>query len=189
MEKNLLILGGGRCVFDDYFKAKEFFKTYEIMAINDMIGQFRLEKIHHGFCLHKRLLQANKVLREEKGMGGDYTSHGITACPGVDRVWSKAYRTGESGTSSILVALHLGYTKIIVCGVPLDNSGHYWDPDVKFEPTKPQWSVFNAKGQMGLANEVIKRNPLAKDRVRSMSGRTADAFGKPDQEWADGNNK
>ncbi len=81
--------------------------------------------------------------------------------------WTKH---GTSGLGAILTALALGYEEIVLCGMPLDESGHNGEPP---------WR------KCGFLNEVPDADPhwrLAIDlafggKVKSMSGRTKEWLG------------
>ena len=186
---NLLLLGGGKNVWNEYIEAKEFFDktgynngTYQIMCVNDIAGQFKAEPIHHAVSLHKRILPAVRLLRREKSMLEDIVTHSHKAGPQIDIVWDMPNVGGTSGLFAVQVALALGYKKIIVCGVPMDNSGHYYDPDgVNINHA----TQFDVKSNIMPWRQIASR-PMPKVRVRSMSGRTAEVFGKPTEEWAKG---
>lgn len=78
---------------------------------------------------------------------------------------------GASGLYAAKVALvDLGADKVILCGVPMDDSPHFND-DAPWQDADAHWPAF----------EELDAN--IKARIRSMSGRTADYLGKPDQEW------
>jgi len=186
---NLILLGGGMCVWEDYAEARKLFaptgyndSQYEIMCVNDIAGQFTEEKIHHAVSLHKRILPAVRLLRVEKSMLEKFTTHSNLAGDEVDVVWNLHNAGGTSGLYAVKIALLLGYKKIIVCGVPMDNGGHYYDPKdssilnhtVRFASNKSSITPWR---------DLAKRE-IPQQRVRSMSGNTASILGKPTQEWA-----
>lgn len=79
---------------------------------------------------------------------------------------------GSSGHFALKVALQdLGFDKAVLCGIPMNAEGrHFFNP-------RP-WKVAHAYQQAW-----VDTLPLIKDRVRSMSGWTAELLGKPDAEW------
>ena len=74
-----------------------------------------------------------------------------------------------------MIGLALGYNKIILAGVPLDGSGHFFDPPDK--ETK-QFSGQNIDLEWKWANDKY-----IKGRVKSLSGRTKEWFGEPTEDW------
>lgn len=98
---------------------------------------------------------------------------------GVDCVWNMQSAGGTSGLFAVKIALALGSSKIIICGIPMDGSGHYFDPP---DAKKNNTDDFSNKAGFAPWHDVA-RIQIASDRVRSMSGRTAQLFGKPTKEW------
>lgn len=55
--------------------------------------------------------------------------HSTAAAPGVTRVWPEPDGGGgSSGLFGVRVALGLGYARVILAGMPLDDSGRFYDP-------------------------------------------------------------
>ena len=81
---------------------------------------------------------------------------------------------GTSGLGAVMAGIFMGYQKIILCGIPLDDSGHYFDPPwvtSKFTTEVPQ-----AAGELKWWNQLPE---VHRKRIRSMSGRTREMFGAP----------
>lgn len=177
---NLLILGGGKSVWDDYFAARELFDSYYVMCVNDIAGQFKVEEVHHAVSLHSPILPAVRALYRQKSMLNDFTTHSDHAAPGVDCVWNMQNSGGTSGLFAVKIAMAMGSRHIVICGIPMDNSGHYFDPpDAHLNKT----DNFNVSSWLA-PWEDVGRSIVARERVRSMSGNTAQLLGKPTKEWA-----
>jgi hypothetical protein len=89
--------------------------------------------------------------------------------------WHGLTLTGSSGYFALLTALYMGYEKIVLAGMPLDRSPHWYD-DVSptwGDVTYIQWMDFKMK------------HPLA-DRVRSLSGYSSVILGTATKEWVNG---
>ena len=70
---------------------------------------------------------------------------------------------------AIYVGLAVGFERIILCGCPLDNTGHYYDPpgmETRFE----EWTLDYL--------HTVGREAF-RGRVLSMSGNTAKILGSP----------
>lgn len=82
---------------------------------------------------------------------------------------------GSSGLVAILVALCLGYDNITVAGIPLDNSGHFYDPPYGHQLSHGrEWSNFLNE----TTDRILERSlPLFKGKVRALSGRIKEAMG------------
>ncbi len=172
-----MVMGTGRCIWDDLtYKFTPVEDKAAIIAVNNMILHWK-GRVHHGVSLHP----------EEPILWRD-----LRRCYRCDRshVNTHSYRVEEkfreaceylwdiegsfAGTSTLLatlVGLALGYNKIILAGVPLDKSGHFYDPpDVQ--------TAFNASS---IKAEWIKAAQLwFRGRVRSCSGWTRELLGGPD---------
>lgn len=91
----------------------------------------------------------------------------------VDYRWPGMNGSGSSGLFAAKVALE-SFDKVVLCGVPMDvmrahyfNSAPWWEVDSFW----PAWQV---------------ALPYIKDRVRSMSGATAQLLGMPTKEFLAG---
>jgi hypothetical protein len=177
---NMIILGGGRTVWEDYFFARSIMSSAEIMCINDIGTQFKAEHIHHMVSLHVGFFPATKLLRREKGLLHKYVNHCTVKREGVDVVWRMQNAGGTSGLFATKIALAMGSKKIILCGIPMDNTGHYFDPP---EAEKNRTTKFSAQNSTLAPWRDMKKSKLVMDRVRSMGGHTAGIFGKPTKEW------
>jgi hypothetical protein len=178
---NIIILGGGKTVWEDYFKAKEIMPSYKVMCVNDIGTQFKAEQIHHLVSLHKGFFPAVKLLRKEKSMYEKYITHCNVAAQDVDYVWRMENVGGTSGLFAVKVAMALGAKRIIICGIPMDNSGHYFDPP---DAIKNHTTKFS-ENHCNLAPWIdLKKSKHAMQTVRSMGGHTASIVGTPTKEWA-----
>jgi len=88
------------------------------------------------------------------------------------RVW-----IGNTGYFAVLTAVEMGYSKIVLAGMPLDTERHWYQPE---GTPGPQW------------------NPLCQEQwtdyrttfngdcnIRSMGAKTAEIFGLATKEWAE----
>lgn len=154
----LVILGGGRCVWDDYALIHSI--PHDIMAIND-IGMHVPSPLTHWYSNDAAMLPRWAACRRYEGVGRLHTNNGAGVAVRHDiRLWSLT--GGNSGINAVHVGFGLGYDNITVCGIPLDGSGWYFSPpweishyDNDYELDAWRSSVVNFSG-----------------RVRSMSGRT-----------------
>jgi hypothetical protein len=74
----------------------------------------------------------------------------------------------------------MGSKHIILCGIPADNSGHYFDPPTPEDNRTTKFS----QNHSGFAEwRQMKKSALVMSRIRSMSGNTGNLFGKPTKEW------
>lgn len=87
--------------------------------------------------------------------------------------WSGA---GTSSLGATYTALALGYSEVILCGIPLDDSGHYFEtPETESSFAKQ----VPLKGNGDVKYWQKARDEVFMGKVKSMSGRTADLLGMP----------
>lgn len=165
----LLIMGGGSCVWDDYAKVRPW--KGEIMCVND-IGQFLHDQVAHWVTLHPEYLPGWRHYRTKHlfGRGDRPTCHSNRMAEGVDVSWAIDNSGGSSGLFGIYVGLLLGYTEIVIAGIPMDDSPHFFDPpwyrgDLNDRANQLAWMDAKARVFDG--------------KVKSLSGRTKAWLGAP----------
>ena len=102
-------------------------------------------------------------------------------CVGFDVRWVRNGRGGWNGTSANLavkIALALDYTRIVLAGCPMDNSGNWYK---KLIPENDIKTRKDHRHHIWKWMEISLR-PIGRF-LRSMSGNTADMLGKPTREW------
>lgn len=182
-DRDLLIVGTGRNVWEEVRGLPEM---RHVMCVNDM-GMYWPGYVRHWYSNDtEQLIHWSKGRR--RGHVQLYGSGwGLHSCfkrngPEYENVhyWPLPGH-GSSGLVSILVGLAMGYTNITVAGVPLDNSGHFYDPpdnsQLRYE-SRP-WTNFTHE----TTDRIIERClPLFKHKVFPLSGRLRAALG-PHHGW------
>ena len=105
--------------------------------------------------------------------------HSISA--GCEHIWPFGGH-GTSGLGACLVAIGLGYSRIVLCGMPLDDGPHNGEPHWR----RTAFASSEAAGSVGADRNVHwwKANQTAfEGKVKSMSGRTKKWLGDA-MEWA-----
>lgn len=176
-KKSLLIVCTGRHVWKDVQGID--YTGMDVMCVKDAVIHFP-DPVHHAFSQHADQLVHFVAIRNMRNPSTRRQGHEIMAHtsnderhPGVH-----AWNLPGHGTSSLgacYVGLALGYCRIVLCGCPLDDAGHYYDPE-------------------GVKTHFIKRIPdrnhgprfwehaaqqVFKGKVKSMSGRTRELLGAP----------
>jgi len=149
-------------------------RTHHVMTINDAAIHVMGHPIDHMVSLHKEFLGPFKKIKMAARNLGESTTHSDRAGTGIQCVWSFYNVGGTSALFGAKIGVAMGYTKIVLAGCPLDNSGHYWE-----DPTRVGTLGCEA---IGMVWQDAARMYL-KDKVKSMSGRTKDLLGEPDAEW------
>lgn len=167
-----ICVGGGNDPLIEYDAAvalcKASGKTYANFVCNDMLSCFP-HVVQHAVTLHPDKWQYWRTLRERSGL------------PAVIRKWShRPYLDftdhtkdwqGSSGLLCVKIARELGYTHIILVGIPMTIEGEHF-------ARGQRWNA--APGfRKGWARVQGALRPF----VRSMSGWTMEHFGLPDAEW------
>lgn len=183
-----VVLGGARCIWDDC--AKIDFAKVEVIAVNDMIMHHK-GRVHHGVSLHPEEAPLWRQLRWTNQCEESHVtthSHRLpenndnlppqefkTRC-GLDYLWViEGGRGGSSGLFAAMIGLALGYDKIVLAGIPLDGTGHFFDPPGK---------VVNQFLGGNIKEEWLNANAnYFKGRVKSLSGQTKDWLGYPPDKW------
>lgn len=166
---NLIILGGARCVWDDYLELKATGFDGSVMAVND-VGMYFDGPLNHWVSMHANYLTHWVALRKGHSMNEGLT-HTRESYPGIHVAWDIQNYGWTSGTFAAQVALCLGYDQIVLCGIPQDGTGRFMDP-----PWMPGGEHNDANSKKAFRN-IVENAPELKQRVRSMSGWTREVFG------------
>lgn len=157
-------------MWDDYAQVRPW--KGEIMAVNDS-GMHLHDRVRHWITLHPEYLPGWLAYRmgHNYGQGIRPTTHSNKSKPDVDKVWRVDNVGGTSGLFACFIGLMLGYTEIVLAGVPMDNSGHYFDP--------PWYRSDFEDGAIRSVWKQAQHNYFA-GRVRSLSGYTRTLLGPPE---------
>ena len=163
----LLILGGARCVWDDYAKVRPW--PHDLMVINDL-GSTLHDPFQHWVTLHGNYAADWKRYRLRHGGHKEYLFHSKSGAPHTDVVWNFAHSGSVSGLFACFIALLLGYDRIILAGCPQDGQGHYFDPP---------WEQHKDFSRASNEGPWTKALPILAGKVTSLSGRTREWLGSP----------
>lgn len=176
----LIVVGSGRGAWDDLGKAG----SGDVMCINDMIMHYPGD-VHHICSCDGPMLSKWWAARRppyKKMFPVNPRFHTVdNDQTGLDKnieLWPFS-GGGTSGLFACFVGLGLGYDEIVLCGVPIDNSGHYWeDPNGK---TNFQREIADKHGRIRGDGRRFWGNAAEKfdGRVKSMSGFTKELLGSP----------
>jgi len=87
--------------------------------------------------------------------------------------------TGNTGYFAVLTCIQMGYSKMVLAGMPLNMEPHWYEP--LDEPEGPNWNGWCYTQWMDFAMKV----PEAKN-VRSLSGYSAFILGEATKDWVFG---
>lgn len=170
----VVVLGTGRTVWDDSKRFNQ--RGYGVVTINNMTLHYR-EKIDHSCSMHPEEPELWRKLRITYDRDPVFLTHSHSNGHSKTNFNWHIERggSGTSGLFAVMLALALGYEKVVLCGIPLDDQGHFYDPPgfrdgvFKSDFIRREW------------REVSQL--YFKDRVRSLSGWTRDLLGEPDEQW------
>lgn len=162
---SLLIVGGGRCVWDDLARI-DYSIEWDVMCVNDIIMHYPGD-VHHAYSNDNRTLPKWVAARRPR-----YAIENKLPIQHSCNTLETGYKWpfpghGTSGLGAVYVGLAIGYTNIVLCGIPMDGTGHYFDP-----PTR---TTNYASGMRYWRNAV----PIFNGAVSSQSGLTRELLGQP----------
>ncbi len=178
-----IIAGTAASLFADLELALAVAPEAELVAVNR--AALDLPVIAHATSIHARMLEVVRLARSEFDCVADphcetYETHAYWPGAQVDRVWAgPGWNQGSSGLFAVRVALALGYERVILAGVPLDDSPRYHDT-----PLRPiDWPAGGASDRAA-AREKYRAawrelEPELRGRVSSASGWTRELLGAP----------
>ena len=179
--KRCLVIGSGACVWDDLDAIGVHGDTnngWDTMCVNDMMAYYP-GVVDHGFSYYykglpfwtngrRETINAHKVVEKWGRVG--YTHSRVNAQ--VNWPWPGH---GTSSLGAVYTALALGYDQVVLCGVPLDNGPHFFEPP---------WCTSNFENECGktVQGRLLYWHAslqMFQGRVKSMSGRTKELVGAP----------
>ena len=163
---DLLIVGSGRDVWNEmevYPTDGNYYRVPDVMCLNDMIMHFPGKVIHAYSNDHHMLPNwiAARRPRYKKDLYEDIYPH---SCYGAKYTWPWPGQ-GSSGLNAVFTGLAMGYDSITLVGIPLDDSGHYFDP--KWRTTNFTKEVPERDGQVKYWQHAI--DTIFNGKVRSLS--------------------
>lgn len=173
-----LVLGGAECLWQDVEAALEMGEFQGVVACNDA-GAAWPGDLDGWVSLHSGKLARWIRDREKNGhwpawkVAGhlNETQRSPAVALYVDHRFPGQRKSGSSGLFAAKFALiDLGFDRAVCCGMPLEAQKHFFGGG-------PWYSYGGHRGGWTQALPVIR------DRLRSMSGWTADLLGRPTPEW------
>jgi hypothetical protein len=174
------VLGGADCLRKDYDRICEMVSPDTIIATNNAGRDFPGE-LPHWVTLHTEKMPMWIQQRRESGLpeAGQFWTSNVKTIPHEHTGLYNHVESwdGSSGLLAVSVALHLGYDRIVLCGVPLDKrAAHYDDP-------APWMDAPRYRGAW------IKHMDKMLGKVKSFSGWTYLKLGAPSMDWLDGRDR
>ncbi len=173
--RTLLILGSGLNVWSEFDAIKRKEPNADVMCINfsfvglEWLMRTNQVQVQHWVSLHAEHFALRDIYFKDHGI----KTHGkVKFRDYVDYVWF-VNREGSGGLFALKIALLLGYSKIILVGMPMDNTRRFYDhPAAECQFQDPAlvlaWKDF--PGYIGEENAK---------KISGMSGMPREIFGGP----------
>lgn len=163
--KVIVLIGRAPCWDFDFSRFCQFNIPFDIGAIGlDCPYEGDIE---YFFTYHPNDIKQYNEKRKQKGLSLNYTivSHVFDKDNIVSQTEPWESPSGSSAMLGTLFSMRIGYEKIVLCGCPLEGNN---DKGFSYKPFR--------KGWMTRKDKVV-------NKVRSMSGWTAEFLGKPEKDW------
>ena len=135
-----IVAGTGRCVWQDSYGLD---MGLPVITVNDMV-MYWPGRVSHAYSHdEKQLVHWVEGRRRwlQTAYGRPQALHTCEPCR-VSGVTSWPFPTmGGSGVAACHLALALGFDEVIAVGLPMDNSGHFYDPPDSMHKDR-KWSNF-----------------------------------------------
>lgn len=170
--KTLIMIAGGRTVWSDFarFTGNNWHSQWDVMAVND-VGMFYERPLEHWFSCHGGQIPGWSDVREFHHPPARYRhtmkygNGGHASC-----IEWPVPSIATSTNAAVLVGLIMGYDLVVMCGAPLDDDGHFFDPP---------WirTNFSNEGRHDIWAEQNRK--IFEGKVKSMSGVSREILGAP----------
>ncbi len=182
--KKLAVCGDAACVWDDLealdcrvnHRRGCVGGPYDFMTINKLVETFP-GNIEHAYSNEFHLLEKFIAARRSeyrKEFDGPRNTHSCNR--GAKWHWPLGGHA-TSGLGATLVGVGLGYDRIVLCGVPLNDGPHNGEPHWR-KCTFTREAASSATGDVN-AHWKRARDLAFRGKVKSMSGRTKEWLGSP----------
>lgn len=166
--RNALILGGAKCVFEDFQKAMMMHDFGIIIGINNIIEE--IPEIEHAVTMHPVKMRIWLANRRKNGYPDPkrfWTAVDREVPVDIDVEFQRLKNTrGGSGLLAVYVARYLNAHVKVLCGIPMTPEGEHYH-------TNGNWK------ECHLYRKIWESNKTLKDDVRSFSGWTREQYGEP----------
>lgn len=169
-----MVIGGGKDMWSDLDKANTLCKSADRMCVNFSAAHVP-QRVDHLFSYHRNVIGHIKAIRMDEFPDDKSIVHCMSEGYRVDHIWGIQPRSSFSGLLAAQICLLLGYRRIILCGVPMDDSGYFYLNHTTASLGDEQRLV-----------EIKNAYNWGKGMIRSFSGRTKEILGEPDKEWLGG---
>lgn len=165
------------CRSDERPKGRVRKDGWDFLTVNKLVETFP-GSVEHCYSNQPHLLnQFVAARRQEYAQEFGPPRHTHSIMEGANHRWPWGGH-GTSGLGAVLVGLGLGYDRIVICGIPLDDGPHNGEPHWR----KTTFQSSEASGSKNGGKDRHWENAINKafgGKVKSMSGRTKEWLGAP----------
>ena len=183
----VLITGDGACLPDDVKEFESWDIPHDLYCANRSMLFFQRQVNHWAAVDYEEGMWFSENVTRQIEPDHKILRHTIGIFPrSFDIYWQqdiefeneiqKRVWIGNSGLFAILTALKMGYEKIIIAGMPLDNHPHWYEPESE---KGPQWHGLTFANWI----DFKRMRPNAANKVRSMSGYTEFILGQANKDF------
>jgi hypothetical protein len=188
----VFITGDAACVVQDMKEFESWGLPYDIYAVNRSLLLWE-KQVEHWVAIDAeesmwfsqympdRTAEKYPILRHTIGdIQVGYDIHWDWGIDFKNDVQGRIF-IGNTGYLAVLTAIQMGYTKIVIAGMPLDRSHHFYEAEAV---TGPNWAGPCYTQWM----DFVMKEPEAAKRVKSMGGYSAFILGMASKDWCKGGN-
>ena len=170
---DLLIMGIAACLWDDLSRY-DHLHTGDRMAVNEAMIHYP-ERLDHGVSLHADQMYGLAFKQFFHGAHKGWPviqTHAHIPNHAVKYVWPLTRDGGTTGLFAVLVALLMGYDRIILAGSPVDDSPAFYHPAPYPKDLSYGRQIIRDEWQRAI-------DGCFGGRVKSLSGWTREQLGEP----------
>lgn len=184
--RNLLVCGDASSLWEDIeaFGARDntgrgrvFKEGWDILTVNNAVISMPAN-VAHCYSNQARVIKAALAARRDEYTREFPNEPLVHSCnPGGQYHWPWSGH-GTSGLGACFVGLALGYDRIVLCGMPLEDTPHNGEPPWR----TTAFASSEASGSKGDDRDSHWRRAIEcgfEGKVKSMSGRTKKWLGAP----------
>lgn len=183
--RRALVVGRSARALEDYVTAQEFGPYNEVLVVGKMLEAFP-HHADHVVSFHADLFAKWAAVRQARGYaavrcywGATFRGKPMYSASSALQLRRIEQVGGSSGFMAIQVADVLACDRIVLAGVPMDAAAsHLPETLCSSEVPGAAWAEADTYWETW-----VERMDWLRPRVRSVSGRTREAFGVPTHEW------
>lgn len=191
-ETKALVLGGAECVWDDIDESERLLgpEWWDIVVAANDVGCHWPKQLDAWASLHPNKFRDWTKLRASLGHPNGYqtfTRRG-SGQKHADVAVTHRFGGGASGLLAVTVALHLGATRVVLCGIPMEKVPHFAESEVhvRGRPWRPDAHRRKWKQHAAELSGTVRSMSRVYGPDGWRSSFTRNLLGAPSPEWLAG---